>query len=289
MPKWFVAASALVLVAGCVGPQAQPPGQGPQDLVAEPSGPVEDGQPSTLVPAIRNVFSLDDCTGLATSAILPSDLIGANPPSSWGPSPTPLTEVRLEIYECGRVAFGQLERPATIIVQVHDNRDAPAGCEQGLGTAYSSSEVIHRILVTDHELVTALASLGLPVVHANFSKIESELADQKSRIRWTIVVDDSESWLERHLVQEPNLRTSVTYRRYWTNQEGGISYFDWAGRFFFNGQEVEPFVGQLQQPFLRLGDAGAFTALGSIDHESGVAATLSQFGDEQCEKPLSFS
>lgn len=290
-------AGALVVVlcfSGCIqgpaqadqGPdthhegEAAPPSIGTHQPTGNESTPV-----SSEGAVMRMRLILDDCQRLGTLRYAISDVVGASPPEGWGPGPTPATEVFIELYDCARLSLGPFERgPIRFLMEVHDNREPPLACRDG---DYTSSEVITQVAADDAEVVAYLVTrLGLP---ASLATIEphSEPLQGADQLTWTFSLEGyPRSYLTGYQSQESDTTGTYDYRRFWTNQHGGISFMDFEETWRRAGSEAGVIHGEVREPFLHVPGVESYLGTGYSVPESSVDAPIKEFGDMSCTQPL---
>lgn len=261
--RLLLLATAFVMIAGCAARPA-PLGDGVEEFDRGRS------------------WRMDGCESMYSFAVLPADAVGAHPPPSWGPGPTPLTEIHLNVHRCEVVALGLYERQAvTIAIETHDNREPPLGCRGN----YTSSEIVTQWFVDDVELVGAFQNFGLPSGHATF-----EWQQSGDRRVVTITPDGAgPTVIEETLAgQETGSTTAQTWRRFWVNPVGGISFIDFSTETSNTELASSPLVtGDIGAPFLFAKTGLPYVGYGGMLKED-VQASVSIFGDLQCEQPVPF-
>lgn len=285
--KTGVALFMVILLAGCA--ESNP-------TLAETAPKHDDKVREEIPPTVHSVeptrspfqdeqmrLLLTDCRGLTARTYLPSELTEAEPPNGWERGPAPITEVRLNLLTCGRFSLGPFERPGvSLLLEVHDNRRTPESCATGVGGEYSSSEIIHQLWINDEEIVVYLTELGLPVRFATINETQAG-----ETITWNLESPGLPTyWLMKPLEQEPNFREGITYRRFWQDAHGGISFMDWDQSYFFNGQDPNQVISYMGAPFLYVSPVEVTHRVGNIVEEANVDAPITRFGDLLCERPI---
>src|ERR1051326_5106532 len=281
-----------ILLAGCF--QGSNPNDSQASLNA-PSKVASDTQPpanSTHNVAVSlgntsiDFLELDNCTALEMVHREPADLVGAKPPPSWGPAPTPMAEIFITAYECLRIHLGPLERgPIQFLIEVHDNRDPPTKC--GNAGNYTSSEVIHQVWSNDSVVVDFLTtSLGLPAIVGTITTTSTNLP-RGEIVNWTLASPGySSSVITTLKTGGDTVRESLyIFRRFWVNERGGISYIDynWADNRY---QEEWPIgYGTLNDPFLHLPGDSSYVGTYNLLYATTVREKIARFSDLKCEHP----
>ena len=278
-----------VLLCGCT--DSGVPGDGETSSQTPPRTENADGvapdTPQPQVPTlIDDLLLLNECHGVSTRAIREPTILGANPPFGWNPRSDCTVAVSLDVLACARLSYATLERPVTLAVQTHDNLVVEGNCAAGAGDRYDVPLVVHQILVNDSEVLSSLESLGLPALAGTFSETQEETQGLVGT-RWDFSpVDGPESWLTKPITAQPDFRTGITYRMFWQNALGGISYMDWTQSFFSNGLDVVPVWGMISDPFLHPPGVNVYADLGNTLKDSHVQADIQNFGDLECAHPF---
>jgi hypothetical protein len=226
---------------------------------------------------------LDNCVGIDTLRLASSELVGASPPPSWGPGPTPVTELRIEISNCERLSLGPFERgPIYFLVEIHDNREPPESCRNG---EYTSSEVITQVWVDDGEVADYLQNvLGLPAKLAKFHR-DDQLAGDLNRTTWHFEIEGFEpSYLDAVRPSASPTPGTYLYRRFWVNEVGGISYMDFETKFQRTSRDSVA-TGIVSDPFLHMPGDTSFVGTESTLDSGSIIAPITRFGDLKCEHP----
>jgi hypothetical protein len=233
-------------------------------------------------------LNLNECDGMLVMPSWPRGTIPANPPPEWNETAWPLIALPTEVYECSRFSLGPFERAdVRFAIQTHDNRETPPACADGVGKDFSYTEIIEVIIVDDPEIAEYLQALGLPAHHGT---IDSSMEQQGDAAvgTWTVHPDGySASELQVVIVEEPNRREGQTFRRFWVNPTGGVSFVDMRISMLYGGTSIKPVAGFLEYPFIHPDGASALVYSGTYFLDSYAGGPISHFGDLQCNEPLS--
>lgn len=285
MRQFFVAA-LLLTFAGCTDDSLEQPSREPAESVTPPSA-----QPAAVVPVADSYFppthlSLNECQGFNAKHLANSDLAGAEPPSGWGPGPTPLTEIFVQGFECQKISIGPFERgPIDFLMEVHGNRDPPESCRSG--ATYTSSEVIVQVWINDVELVSYFEeTLGMP---ARFGEINlvRESAGPLVIHTWMLKTPDGEdvSTLQFVTNEAADSYSPSVYRRFWETPDRAIGYLDFSSDVRISSSDPPIVTGTLEQPFLQA-TGSAFLGEGNFRPSVSVEAPIFRYGDMECLEPL---
>ncbi len=155
---------------------------------------------------------------------------------------------------------------------------------------YVTSEIVTQFWVDDAELAEHFSKqYSLPVQHANIS-LGFDTSEGAESYAATFTPDGGETSIIREVRPHDPFTASgpLTYRRFWTNQFGGISYMDFTDD-PTTASTTPPLVsGELHEPFL-YSHTGvpAFVGLGGFYQGGSISASIKQFRDLACTEPLS--
>lgn len=282
----------LVGLAGCVTDNSYPGDERHPEQAMASGDSRKDAQNTTSSPeptttAVWNsTLFMTDCSGLYSRIHLPSDFVGATPPNTWGPGPTPLTEVWVNIHKCVRMAFDGFERgPVAVLIEVHGNRNPPQSCRGD----YVTSEIVTQFWVDDADLAEHFSKeYSLPVRHAEIN-LTFDTSEGLESYTAAFTPDGGKTSILREVRHQDQFPTSgpLTYRRFWTNQFGGISYMDFTDDATTPSTTPPIVSGELHEPFLYSNTgAPAFVGLGGFYQGGSISAPIKQFRDLTCTDPL---
>jgi hypothetical protein len=278
----------MSLLAGCSQSADRPGPEPASDVTSQsdnaPTTSSSSEDQSELDPSPESlVLILNECIELETLRIVPSEIVGAKPPPGWASSPTPMTELRIEISECQRISIGPFERgPVHFLVEIHDNREPPEACRGD----YTSSEVITQVWVDDQELVTYFVDeLGLPAKLGTFQRLDQTI-NSANKTTWTFSsAGFPASSFETIRTRPADTAGMLLYRRFWANNAGGISFMDFETRTMATNGEWPIATGTVAEPFLHLPGDTSFVGISDILDPSSISAPIQRFGDFKCEQP----
>lgn len=282
----FMALPALI--GGCVADDSDDPtipSDGQTSSESSTGTPNQDEPP--FIPSIPADLPLqlilDSCIAIETLRHVLSDVVGATPPPTWGPGPTPATELRIEIFDCERLSIGPFERgPVQFLVEIHDNRDPPETCRGD----YTSSEIITQVWVNDPELADYLRrDLGLPASSAAINRSTQQTGEIET-FTWTFEREGSPmSRLETIKTRPSDTDARYLLRRFWVNEREGISYMDFEATYQRTNGEWPLATGTVADPFLHWPGYTTFVGTANILDPSSVVAPIGRFSDLKCEQP----
>ncbi len=283
-PAVILAAMIGLILAGCLTPQADP-----GDLATggnDPSDPAPGEGPSKAESAFDfSRLSLDDCQGARVVAHVPRAVFPTNPPPGWeATSPTPTSAVAYIGLQCSRMAWGPFERgPVGIQLELHQFYWAPEKCREG---EYSADYLIHRWVVTDNELATALHDkLGVSAVAGNLTVAREPLGPiTHHRIAW-MAESDLHGDLELY-AGEPEPSPVARTNRFFIVDSQRVVSIEWERNYHVvDARYEDPLVtGTLGQDTLYAQVYGTqFIGLGDAVHDQTVTATITTYDNLLCE------
>lgn len=279
---------AIGFTAGCTAPEDAPAtaDEAPNFSATETATnnpPSEAEVPGT---ATRKLI-MDSCKGALSHAIVPAEFVGADPPETWGGGPTPLTDLWINVHQCGKISIDEFERgPVSMVLETHGNRLPPEDCRGD----YTTSEVLIRIWLDDLELVEHLRTqYSMPAEFATITVTNTTTAEFSFHEATFGTADSPTSrFTEYRMVAGEVGPLGLKIRRFWENSFGGISFLDFTEHFEAPNQFVSPVMtGEVYPPFLytNLGTT-TYTPLGGFYESGQISGPIEQFGDLACKEPL---
>jgi hypothetical protein len=165
-------------------------------------------------------LDLDGCSGFELGVHLPTGMNSAPVPPGWEDSdPTDLTTINWLFAKCERVGIGELERPATILLEITNNGNIPEACAEG--AAGRVGGVIVQAWVNDTGLAITLRN------HLQWDVHEAEFSQDVGTTGgvWIINANQSEGRVEAiHLPEDGD--AGFPDWTVWWQTENGIGRWD---------------------------------------------------------------
>lgn len=274
LSRLLVAAVALLL-AGCAE-------------VATPAAPSQ-APPTPVVPALLPLNpAFQDCTIGITMVTFPRGTGPGTVPPAWGPSPGVGSDVRVELLDCKKVAWGPFERgPVQLMLEFHNKGDLPANCTfQRPDFIYN----LERILVSDPDLANYIRSAYGIVADTGIIQVNASRPDDNftfyswswgvpGQPRSTLTLGNSDTVLPT--------TDRVVERWIWINGTG-LGILD-VSRSYVAGVELGAVPGEMHPPMLyaQAVPQGAYVGLGDSGTSYQATSKLYTFRDQLCEQPVS--
>ncbi|MEA3143270.1 MAG: hypothetical protein QOG31_594 [Thermoplasmata archaeon] len=261
---WF---TVVLLAAGCSQPAMKLPNPDPSTFSSNPS--------------------FQDCIAGYTLFTFPKGTGPGTVPSQWGPSPGFGSDVRVELLDCKKVAWGPFERgPIQIMVELHNKGALPANC-----TALRPDYIynLERMMVSDVDLANYInATYGIVVDYGIIHVEASSKTTDFTTYSWswgrpgekasTLTLGNSNTIA-------PSTDRAVE-RWIWINGTG-LGIID-VTQSYVAGAELSVVPGEMHAPMLyaQAIPQGFYVGLG--DSGIGYQATSKyyRFGDQLCTQPL---
>ncbi len=198
----------VLLLSGCAGPTV-----GPEDLSDE------------ILPAkALESIAMDACSGASLGIHWPGDTNPAPAPETWGrpPNTVPFTTIGLVALSCSRLGIGDLERPASIVIEMTSAIRPPDGCLEG-GESLTQW-FAYRSWVNDSLVAQALRVRGFPVMEADIS-FRTSNGLLTTTDEWAIETEGGSGGLTIQHEEALDRASREGLRIFW-DHGGGISYWD---------------------------------------------------------------
>lgn len=240
-----------------------------------------------------NEIRWSSCTGLGIGIETPAPLVNGARPLGWEKSAdilnAAITDLYYTVIQCERVSWGSFERgPVFTMMERHNDFEAPEKCREDAGQL---RVIVQSIWFSDPDLVEfARTRFGMPAFLGEFGFNFSTTASAQMSI-WTWKLPGGNvSEMSFPSRDDALLNTAEpVWRQYWIDGEG-VSYMDLNEHF----QTPEPApgaaYGRLPSPMLwgqSMPEDSFFTPDRADQKlEASYSASISRFGDLECNEPL---